>query len=357
MNSRLERCARRVREKGEAPFLFFDLVNIRYLTGFKGTNGYLVIDQKNIFFITDSRYEEYARSILPDEVTFERQEGQLVTLLSQLSAKYRWKTLFLEDHSLILSNFLVMKESIEGVNLEARTTPVQKMRVAKDEDELQILREAAAIADRCVDHIVQTVKPGMSEWDLSVEIEYFYRKNGCTGSSFETIVASGTHSSMPHHATSMDKIIQDGDVLLIDMGCTYKGYNSDLTRTLFMGNVDKNFELIYNTVNNARETAIRAVKPGMKTGELDSIARTIITDAGFGEYFGHSLGHGIGLEVHEFPRLKPEDDYVLPENCVFSVEPGIYLPGKGGVRIEDMVCTTPDGYEIMTRSSREITVI
>jgi Xaa-Pro aminopeptidase len=194
----------------------------------------------------------------------------------------------------------------------------------------------------------------MTEWDVVKEMTCFYLGHGCSGTSFDPIVASGAGSSMPHYQTSRKKKIEKGDVILLDMGCVLDGYNSDLTRTFFIGDIDARLEKIYTIVNNARAKAIESVRPGITTGELDRIARDYISHNGYGDYFGHSLGHGVGLDIHEAPWLKKNTHEALEPGNVFTVEPGIYLPEIGGVRIEDMVLCTENGYEVMTQSSREI---
>ncbi len=197
----------------------------------------------------------------------------------------------------------------------------------------------------------------MIEWDVSIEIEYFYRKNGCRKSSFDSIVASGPGSSMPHYITSMTRRIEKGDALLIDMGCEFRGYNSDLTRTIFVNSVDDDLRRIYGIVRDAQERAIEFVRPGVRCGELDAVARGLIAEAGFGKFFGHSLGHGVGMEVHELPAVKTGSRTRIGKNTVITVEPGIYIPGRGGVRIEDVVLVTDGGSEILTKSSKDIHIL
>jgi Xaa-Pro aminopeptidase len=235
--------------------------------------------------------------------------------------------------------------------------PVSILRSVKEEEESTLLREACAITDRCFTHLLQYIKPGLSEWDIAVEIDYFYKRNGCTACSFDPIVASGTGSSMPHYKPSNEKKIMKGDVLLIDMGCLYKGYNSDLTRTIFVDSVDSTLGEIYNIVYEAQKKAVSSVKPGIDTRKLDSIARTLISDYGYGDNFGHGLGHGVGIEIHELPAIKKFTSAIIKKNMVITIEPGIYIPGKGGVRIEDTVLVTSGGCEILTKSSKELIVI
>ncbi|MCP4138583.1 MAG: aminopeptidase P family protein [bacterium] len=344
-------------KNGTFPYLISDLTNIKYLTGFTGSYASLLVDEKKSYFISDSRYEEYAKSILPKGTVFLLQKGELTGILKETLKEMGVKELYLEEHSMTLSNFLQMKKKLRGIKLVPAGDEVNTVRMVKDEEEIRVLKEAAALTDRCVDHLLEYIKPGMLEWEISVEIENFYRNNGCQKTSFETIVASGAGSSMPHYETSMTKKVEKGDVILIDMGCQYKGYNSDLTRTIFMNTIATKIEEIYSIVKWAQESAIESVKPGISTGELDCIARDIISGEGYGEYFGHSLGHGFGLEVHELPAVKKEGEIKLKKNMTITIEPGIYIPGLGGVRIEDMVLVTAKGGEVLTKSSKEIVVI
>ena len=339
------------------PYLVCDLFNIRYLTGFTGSSAYMLFDGERTYFISDSRYREYAESILPRGCEFILLEGNISFTLKMLLKRLGLKRLFLEEHSMTLSQFTEIRSSLRGVKIEWTEGIVNRLRMVKDSEEIEYLRKAAEIADMCYSHLLGMIKPGITEWDVAVEIEFFYRRNGCRKSSFDAIVASGSGSSMPHYETSMKKCIEHGDVLLIDMGCNYEGYNSDLTRTLFVGRVDPALETIYTIVREAQQMAVDAVCPGIDTGRLDGIARDHIARAGYGEYFGHSLGHGFGLEVHELPAVRSNGEEILRKNMTITIEPGIYVPGLGGVRIEDMVLVTARGNEILTRSSKELIVI
>ncbi|OHD64005.1 MAG: hypothetical protein A2176_15955 [Spirochaetes bacterium RBG_13_51_14] len=353
---RLKKLAATLKKKGPLPYLITDLVNIRYLTGFTGTYAYLVVDRDRSYFISDTRYEEYARSILPKSVEFVLQKNEFLESLKTILKKAGIRELFLEEHATPLSVYRSMKKGLRGVKLSPGGDVVNEIRMIKHPDEIEILRQAAAKTDACVRHLKGIIRPGVSEWDIAVEIEHFYRKNGCRKSSFDSIIASGPGSSMPHYATSLTKKIMKGEVILIDMGCEYSGYNSDLTRTMFVHSIDPALERIYRVVRAAQEAAVRAVRPGITTGELDAVARDSITGAGYGDRFGHGLGHGIGMEVHEMPAVK-KGDLKLMKNMVITIEPGVYLPGIGGVRIEDMVAVTAAGCEVLTKSSKDITVI
>ncbi|HOS41425.1 MAG TPA: aminopeptidase P family protein [Spirochaetota bacterium] len=357
MTSRIERIQKTIRARKKFPYFVSSVVNVKYLTEFAGSYAAMVIDRDAIYFISDSRYEEYARKLLPESVNFVLQERDLCTALKSILKTTGRTRLFLEEHDLSLSLFNVMKKRMRGTTLVPAGDQINEMRMVKEEGEIAVIAEAVALADRCFEHIITLAKPGVLEWDLAVEIEYFYRKNGCTKTSFDSIVASGTGSSMPHYETSMTKRIAQGDILLIDMGCVYQGYNSDLTRTVFVGSIAPDFRHIYDTVRRAQEAAIDAVRPGMTTGRLDATARRVIADAGCGDRFGHSLGHGVGLEVHELPAVRPRGDIRLKKNMVITIEPGIYMPDAGGVRIEDMVVVSPGGCRVLTRATKDIVII
>jgi len=355
---RIKRLKKILGEKMSFPLLVTDLNNIRYLTGFSGSNAYLVIDEKDSFFISDSRYEEHVKSILPKNFQFILQSGSTTEAVKVCIAKLAKKELFVESHNMTLSQHSEFKRDLKGIKIiPLESDPISFIRMVKDDYEIAILREAAEITDNCFNHLLKFVKPGMTEWDVAIEIELYYKRNGCTACSFDPIVASGTGSSMPHYNPSMDKKINSGEILLIDMGCRYKGYNSDLTRTVFMGKIDKSLEAIYNIVYEAQGKALEAVRAGVETEKLDNVARSVISDYGYGENFGHGLGHGVGIEIHEMPAVKKNSGIKLKKNMVITIEPGIYIPGSGGVRIEDMVLVTSGGCEVLTRCSKELIVI
>ncbi len=355
---RVKRLKKNLGQKDCFPYLITDLNNIRYLTGFSGSNACIVIDEKISYIISDSRYEEYIVSILPKNFEFVLQNGPVSDALKICLGKSGKKSLFVESHNMTLSQYTGFKKSLRGVKIiPVEDDPVNFIRMIKDESEIAVLREAAAITDNCFNYLLNFIKPGMTEWDVAVEIELYYKKNGCTACSFDPIVASGPGSSMPHYIPSMEKKIITGDILLIDMGCRYKGYNSDLTRTVFMGKVDSTLGEIYNLVYQAQAKALDAVRAGIETQMLDNVARSFITDNGYGDNFGHGLGHGVGIEIHEMPAVKKNDSIKLRKNMVITIEPGIYIPGKGGVRIEDMVLVTAGGCEVLTGCSKELIVI
>ena len=355
---RIKRLKKLLRDRQSFPYLITDLNNIKYLTGFSGSNASIVIDEKGVFFITDSRYEEYACLLLPKGFKFILQTGsrqEAVKRCLEISDK---KTVFVESNSITLNQLTLLKKELKKIKIiPVYDDPINFIRMEKDDEEIAVLREAAVITDNCFYHLLKFIKAGMTEWEISLEVESYFKKNGCRSCSFDPIIASGSNSSMPHYTPSPDKKISRGEVLLIDMGCMYKNYNSDLTRTIFIGGIDKKFEEIYNIVLEAQTKSIEAIRPGLNTTELDNIARAIISDYGYGEEFSHGLGHGVGIEVHEMPSVKKTDNIKLKKNMVITIEPGIYISGFGGVRIEDMVLVTDAGCEILTKCSKELIAI
>jgi Xaa-Pro aminopeptidase len=353
---RLLKLRRNLEKNGKFPYLVSNLTNVYYLTGFEGSYGCLVLDYERTFFITDSRYMEYAATILPKSIEIILQKIDFISSLDEIYKSLKKKQLFTEQ-SITLATFLLLKKGLKNIKLLSGDNEIEFLRMVKEENEIENLRKAVTLTDNCFKHLLEIIKPGMSEWDIAVEIEYFYRKNGCRRSSFDSIVASGKGSSMPHYITSMTKKIENNDILLIDMGCVFNGYNSDLTRTIFIGSISSDIKKIYNIVRNAQEDAITKVKHGITAAKLDKTARDVIYKNGYSSAFGHSLGHGVGLEIHESPYIKKGNDYKLKKNIPFTVEPGIYIPDKGGVRIEDVVIVNQDGCENLTKSNKEIIIL
>jgi Xaa-Pro aminopeptidase len=226
----------------------------------------------------------------------------------------------------------------------------------KTDSEIKILKVAADIADAAFKHMVEYIRPGLTEMEVSNELEFFMRKAGATSSSFDTIVASGYRGALPHGVAS-DKIIEKGDMITLDYGAYYKGYVSDITRTLAVGEPDEKLKEIYDIVLQAQMRGMDGIKPGMSGKEADALTRDYITEKGYGEYFGHSTGHGIGLEVHEGPSLASKSEIILEPGMVVTVEPGIYIPGLGGVRIEDDTLITSDHNETLTHSTKDLIIL
>ena len=354
---RLRKLISKLKKEGKLPYLISSLPNINYLTGFKGSFAYLLLGDGQGYFISDSRYREYAEKIIPPGLVYFPLSESLGKTVGLILKELGAGQLFLEEHSIPLSVYHLLGRELKKVKIRAGGDAVNDLRIVKDDDEITTLKQAAKITDRCMEHLTEFIRPGVSEWDVSNEIELFYRNSGCRRTSFYAIVASGSGSSMPHYETSMTKKISAGDPVLVDMGCHYLGYNSDLTRTVFVGSVDERIRHIYEVVREAQASAVAAVKPGITAGKLDKIARDVIEKHGYGEYFGHGLGHGLGLDVHEMPSIRTGSAYRLKKNTVITIEPGIYIPGYGGVRIEDMVLVTDNGHEVLTKFTKDILVL
>ncbi|MDI6709689.1 MAG: Xaa-Pro peptidase family protein [Thermoanaerobacterales bacterium] len=351
MNGRLAAVREKMDEAGHAALLVTGEHNRRYLAGFTGTTGVLLITAAQAYFLTDFRYLEQARAESPD---FElvRVERTWVESLAQLAADLGLSELAFESDHLTYYQHASLQEKLPGVSLSPTRGLVEQMRAAKDEDEIAAIRRAVGIVDEVFADVVREFAAGPSERELAAELEYRFRKAGADGSSFATIVASGARSALPHGVAS-EKPPAPGDLVIIDCGCVHRGYCSDFTRTLHLGPRPADWqEEIYRIVLEAQQAAIAAIRPGVPCREVDAAAREVITRYGYGDYFGHSTGHGLGLEIHEEPRLSALEERLLAEGNVVTVEPGIYLPGKGGVRIEDVVVVREDAAEILTRTPK-----
>ena len=228
--------------------------------------------------------------------------------------------------------------------------------MVKDQAELEKLERAEAIGDAAFSHIVNLIKPGISEAEIALELEFFMKKQGASGLSFDTIVAGGPNSSMPH-AQVTERRIQQGEFVTMDFGCVYQGYCSDMTRTVAVGEPSEEMRQVYQIVLEANRRAMEQIREGQTCSFIDSLARDYIREQGYGDYFGHGLGHGVGLDIHEEQRFSPKCDVVTKEHMAITVEPGIYLPGKFGVRIEDLVVVTKDGYETLSHSAKELMIL
>ena len=350
MIARLARFREQLSDKGIDAGILYKPENRRYLSGFTGSSGYVVVTLDDAYFITDFRYMEQAsKQCMGFEVLEHTNENPLHTILKGL----KLNNIGFEDDFVTYAQYREFCDKLEHTKMVPLEGVMGNLRKIKDEEEIKMIEKAALIADHAFDHILKFIKVGMKETDVALELEVFMKRQGASGLSFDSIVASGVRSSLPHGVAS-DKIIEEGDFVTLDFGCVYEGYCSDMTRTFVMGKASEKQKEIYSIVLDAQINALEAIKPGITGVEVDRIARDIIKEKGYGNCFGHGLGHGVGLEVHEAPRLSPLGHETLRPGMVVTDEPGIYVPGFGGVRIEDLVVVTETGCRTLSKSPKDL---
>jgi Xaa-Pro aminopeptidase len=352
---RIELLRRALRAKKIDVLIVSHLPNIRYLCGFSGSNGLLLVTPSTTMFFTDFRYDEQVRT----EVTADELSVTQTDLLRYAAGKNilrRSKKIAFEQHHLSLERYLFLQKKFRRERLAGTENLVENLRAAKDDTEIALIAEASAISDRVFQKIIGMLKPGISELEISAEISYLHKSYGAEGDAFETIVASGVRGALPHGKASSKKI-ESGEFMTLDFGCVVNGYHSDMTRTVCIGKPSAEMKKVYGIVLEAQQRAADAVRTTATGKEVDTAARGYIASRGYGKYFGHSLGHGVGLEIHEQLRLSQKNKKKLTLNNVVTVEPGIYLPAKFGVRIEDIVVVRRDGCEVLTGSPKELIVL
>lgn len=329
-------------------------VNLRYLSGFSGSEGALLLTPEGGWFLCDSRYTVQAtKEVIGLTVVEQAQRQEGVADLIRQSGGCR---IGFEAVHTTVSNHQGLATKLPGVALIALGAELDAIRSCKDAGELQQLAQVAGLASTALKTLLPVIKPGMTEAELALQLEFEIRRSGADGRGFDFIVASGVRGAMPHGRAS-DKVILAGEMVTIDFGAVLDGYYSDETVTVAVGSINDRQQRLYETVREAHGRAIQAVRPGISCRDLDAVARNYIKEQGFGEFFGHGLGHGIGLDVHEKPVISPRSEAVVEEGMVFTIEPGIYVPGFGGVRIEDTVVVTADGCQLLTKVSKQLTVI
>lgn len=353
--ARIDKLRLALQEQGLKAILITNATNRLYMTGFTGSSGYVLITDTKAYLLTDFRYMTQAPAQAPAFEVVEHAPRAMDTV-KQLLDQLGIKKVGFEQNDLTYGTYLSTAQALTGIELAATDGIVEKLRIIKDAAELAVIQDAADLADRTFTHILNFLKPGAKEKDIALEIEMFVRKNGAASTSFETIVASGERSALPHGKAS-DRILQTNEFVKLDYGAYYNHYCSDITRTVVIGKPTDKHKEIYNIVLEAQLEALDKIKPGMTGKEADALCRDVITHYGYGDYFGHGTGHGIGLEIHEEPRLSKTGHTVLTPGMTVTVEPGIYLPGFGGVRIEDDIVITETGIRIITQSSKDFIVL
>ncbi len=331
--------------------------NRRYFTDFPSSDGYLVVTKNDAVFFTDSRYIEAAQKSISSC------KAQLLTRLSNevkiFFEEKHIEKVYTETERLTISLLSQFRKIFSPVKI----SPSQKldniignMRSAKSLNEIECIKKAQQIAEDAFEHILAFIRPGVTEKRIALELDFYMLSHGAEALAFETIAVTGKKTSMPHGVPD-DTVVESGDFITMDFGAVYKGYHSDMTRTVAVGEVSAEQRKIYEIVLSAQKAALDILKKGVSCKEADKAARDIITNAGYGDYFGHGTGHGVGIEIHELPNLSPRSDAILQVGNVVTVEPGIYIPNKFGVRIEDMALITEEGYENLTNTPKELIIL
>jgi Xaa-Pro aminopeptidase len=349
--ARRERLRRRIDDLGLDSMLISRLPNVRYLTGFTGSNGWLLLSRDGgDVLLTDPRYDEQSRREAPDlerriagggfgEPFAETARGRVGFETAGLSHR-AWREL----------------AAVEGTELVPLDAEVERLRWAKDPEEIRLLERAQAVTDEAFERVIAKLTEGVTEQRVAFELEMAMREGGAERVGFDTIVAFGSAAAEPHHRPT-DRTLRRGDAIKLDFGCVVEGYHSDMTRTVAFGQADQDLRDLHDLVLRAHLAGVEALRPGVPGGEVDAVARKVIEDAGHGGDFAHSLGHGVGLEIHEGPTLRRGSEDPVPLGAVVTVEPGVYLPGVGGVRIEDAVVVQDDGGRPLPGTTKELLIL
>ncbi|MCK9408823.1 MAG: Xaa-Pro peptidase family protein [Bacteroidetes bacterium] len=336
-------------------FVSSSLPTVRYLCGYSGSNGLLIVTGNRTYFLTDFRYQEIVKS----DVVADRKiigKGSLLQVATHQGIFSRLQKIGFEKDRLTVSALETVERFVGAKRIVFTSGIVEQLRAIKDESEVAMLKSAFDISDTVFQKILGIITPGMSELELSAEISYLHKKFGAENDSFDVIVASGIRGSLPH-GIATEKKIRNGEFVTLDFGCLYSGYHSDMTRTICVGKPTAKMKQVYNIVFDAQQRGCDSVREGITAKKVDLISRKHIRSSGYGKYFGHSLGHGVGLEIHELPRIAPKSSDILVSGNVITIEPGIYIPKKFGIRIEDTVVVRKEGCEVLTSSPKELIIL
>lgn len=384
--TRRKKLAKNILKAGKNVVIIKNPSNLYYYTGFTGGDGMFLLpitenekgvtDKKNGtsqlqgYLITDSRYYEQVEKECPDltliRLDNRRYSAAVKDLLDNLATQGAWTDSLRKDSktggciaiesTMSLAQYLKLQEVCTDYTFEITSDEIMECRMVKDEAEIAKIAEAEAIGDAAFRYILDLIKPGITEYEISLELEFFMKRQGASKLSFDTIVASGPNSSMPHAQVTHRKI-QTGDFVTMDFGCVYEGYCSDMTRTIAVGTPTEEMKQVYQIVLDANMRALEVIREGVPCNDIDAIARDYIAQQGYDDYFGHGLGHGVGLDIHEEPRFSSKCKVITKENMVITDEPGIYLPGKFGVRIEDLVVVQKNGCKILSTSDKQLIIL
>ncbi|NLO46788.1 MAG: aminopeptidase P family protein [Clostridiales bacterium] len=352
----IEKVKESIRMKNIDALLVTGAINRRYVTGFSSSAGIVLITKEDAFFYTDSRYIEAAeQAVQGAKVYMVDSKATYVDKINNVLTSIGAKKLGVEEEILSHAEYMKYKNKLSA-SLKPAQNILTALRTVKDEEEIKLLYLAQSLAEKAYDRVLQIIKPGMTEKEVAAELVYQILLLGADNVSFDPIVVSGAKTSMPHGVPG-DDIIKKGSFLTMDFGCILNGYCSDMTRTVAIGKVTEEMKKVYQIVLQAQLRGIKAAKAGVTGAYVDAAARDLIAQEGYGEYFGHGFGHGLGMEVHESPTASPSGKTKMPENAVISAEPGIYLPGKFGVRIEDVIVLRKGGCDNLMSAPKELVVI
>ena len=352
-SSRRERLTARLPDLGAEAFLVTRLPNVRYLTGFTGSNGQLLLAAGQAVFLTDGRYVEQSRRQVPD-LRRQAYSGELAPRVAEACAELGVARVAFEAAGVTYQSY--SRLAATGLELVPATDEVEELRRVKDAEERRCIAAAQEIADQAFEVLTGKLVEGVTEREAALDLDVTLRSLGAEAVAFDTIVAFGESSAEPHHRPK-DRPLAQGDVVKLDFGCVVDGYHSDMTRTVAFGALPAPLREVYEIVRRAQRAGVEAVRAGAACGDVDRATRDLITQAGYGEQYRHPAGHGVGLEIHEQPWLRQGSDDPLPEGTVVTVEPGVYLEGLGGVRIEDMVEVTADGGIVLARTTKDLLVL
>jgi Xaa-Pro aminopeptidase len=346
----LDKILNRLKEEGLDGIILSNLSNISYLVGFNASDAYLLLSTKGSVYFTDSRYTQEVGLKLKKPFSLKQINGSFFSCIAASALEIGLKKIGFEERYMPYAEYKKVKEVLKGqAYLIPTVNIVETLRQFKSSEEILKIKKALEITALSLDFTRSFIKPGIKELEVAAELERFIRYKGAQASAFDIIVASGPNSAYPHHRPTQRKLA-DGEPVLIDLGVDYSGYKSDLTRVFFLGKINNLGRKIYDIVLCAQGKAIKKIKAGEEIAKIDALSRNYIALKGYSKFFIHSLGHGIGLETHEAPSVSSHNDGLLKEGMVFTVEPGVYLPGKFGIRIEDMVLVTKKGCEVLSGS-------
>jgi Xaa-Pro aminopeptidase len=344
---RLSDIRERFAEKKIDAFFLTAIQNIRYLSGFSGSSAYMLITREKAYFITDFRYKTQAEGEV-NGCNIRIYRDSIIDEIKKLIRKDKVSHFGVEKRNITLESYQKLTKGLKKIKIIPTLNLVEVFRAVKDSDEIKDIIKAISRAELAYKEISPNIKKGAAEKDVALRLEYAIKGSGSARLPFDIIVASGYRAALPH-ATAGKRILKNNDAVIVDFGAEYEGYFSDVTRTSFIGHRStQKARKIYDTVLSAQQAAIDLIRPNVRAKDVDAAARKVISKAGYGRYFGHGTGHGVGLMIHEMPTVSPKSEDILKEGMIFTVEPGIYIPGWGGVRIEDMVLVTKAGCRVLT---------